>query len=62
MSCTESSLWHMGSLLLLTGFSLIVVCELLIVVTSLVVYTGCRAQGCQWLWHMNLVAPWHVES
>ena len=24
--------------------------------------TGSRAHGLQWLWHMDLAAPWHVES
>ena len=24
--------------------------------------TGCRACGLQWLWHVGLLAPWHVRS
>ena len=24
--------------------------------------TGSRVHGLQWLWHIGLVAPWHVES
>ena len=56
------------------GFSLVVVCELLIVVASLIVehgpygmwaqqswFPGSRAQA-QWLWHTGLVAPQHVGS
>ena len=43
------------------GCPLVVVCRLLIVVASLVVAQGSRAQA-QELWRMSRVAPQHVES
>ena len=51
------------------GYSLVVVCGLLIAVTSLVVeqglqelrHVGSRARA-QWLWRMDSVALWHVGS
>ena len=44
------------------GYSLVAVSSLLIAWWLLLWCTGSRAHGLQYLWHVGLVAAWHVGS